>query len=402
MNKNQIKFMMAQYKKYYHATLGCFLFTAILLLRRPDSILNPQFWAEDGNILFSQCYYTGFVSVYTPYAGYLLLIPRIISLLASQIVSYQNTPLFYNISCLIICLITVANIYSDRVCLKNKLLFVISLCLVPCYGNEIFMNITNVQWITSVLIIIILIKKTPSAKYGNIILQWAGDIMALIFTALTGPFIVFLFPLYLLNLFKNKSTHSLVLAAIAGLASLVQVLALLISCPETTNYGISFEYFIKFIEYKLSAQYLYCWIMTYKEFSIIYLAIYIAILIYVFELIYNSKNKNSIIFLYCYFIFILVSFVRMKGNPDIFNLGCGNRYLYIPYVMMAWILINEMRANNKKIIIPILLMILCSSLSSRFTTTYNDLSWRAYSLQIGEKNLNIPINPPGWSIFLTK
>ncbi len=41
----------------------------LLALRRPDSLLNPQFWAEDGFTYFSQALIKGPASIFSPYAG---------------------------------------------------------------------------------------------------------------------------------------------------------------------------------------------------------------------------------------------------------------------------------------------------------------------------------------------
>jgi hypothetical protein len=52
----------------------------VLVLRRPDSLFNPQFWAEDGTVYFAQAMIGGPASVFSPHAESLWLLPRIVAL----------------------------------------------------------------------------------------------------------------------------------------------------------------------------------------------------------------------------------------------------------------------------------------------------------------------------------
>src|SRR5258708_12821630 len=56
---------------------GSFL---ILFSRRPDAILNPQFYAEDGTYWYADAYHFGFRCLFIPEAGYLLTVPRLLAL----------------------------------------------------------------------------------------------------------------------------------------------------------------------------------------------------------------------------------------------------------------------------------------------------------------------------------
>jgi hypothetical protein len=388
--------------KLIHAILGFLLFSLIIFLRRPDAFLNPQFWAEDGVIFFKECYYYNLTSALTPYAGYLHFIPRIIALISNKVIGVRLAPFFYNTCTLIIYIAVIANVYSRRVNLNNKILYILSLCLVPCYGNEIFMNVTNIQWFTGILIIVILIKREPSSQFGNIPLQWVSDIIQLLLAGLTGPFIVILIPLYAIRLYIQKNIHSLVVGAVAGITSIIQLGFLLTTSSEAANCGISVHYIINFIEYKVTYQYFFGWLNYSDKYSYIYLMAYISLITYLLKLIYSSKNRNSLIFISCHFLFIGATLIRMKGDPVIFNIIGGNRYLYIPYVMLSWVLISELNKSNRVFIYSLLMIILSSSLTSKFTTKYIDYNWKTHAEKIGKENIEIPINPPGWSVILKK
>ena len=55
-----------------------------LYLRIPDRFFNPQFWAEDGPILFIQAVTGGLQSIFEPYLGALYSYQRIGAFIAVQ------------------------------------------------------------------------------------------------------------------------------------------------------------------------------------------------------------------------------------------------------------------------------------------------------------------------------
>jgi len=65
----------------FHA--GVFLISFLILFsRRPDAILNAQFYAEDGARWFADAYHMGWRCLLIPDSGYLQTVSRIIGLLS--------------------------------------------------------------------------------------------------------------------------------------------------------------------------------------------------------------------------------------------------------------------------------------------------------------------------------
>src|SRR3954469_13020568 len=54
----------------------------ILFARRPDMVLNPQFWAEDGPVFFAQARIHGIAALVEPYAGYFHTVLRLVAWIA--------------------------------------------------------------------------------------------------------------------------------------------------------------------------------------------------------------------------------------------------------------------------------------------------------------------------------
>src|SRR5260370_1931767 len=70
----------------------------LLLLRRPDCVTHPQFWAEDGNLFFRSQLLFGFkASVLIPYAGYLCVVQHTIAAVVSVFPVYY-TPMAYAVA----------------------------------------------------------------------------------------------------------------------------------------------------------------------------------------------------------------------------------------------------------------------------------------------------------------
>src|SRR5262249_7289454 len=77
-----------------------FVFTLIfllLVLRRPDAITNPQFWAEDGPVFYyGQITSSSWTVLFQPSAGYLQLLPRMVAALAA-LFPVGSVPLVFNL-----------------------------------------------------------------------------------------------------------------------------------------------------------------------------------------------------------------------------------------------------------------------------------------------------------------
>jgi len=99
---------------------------------------------------------------------------------------------------------------------------------------------------------------------------------------------------------------------------------------------------------------------------------------------------------------LLTAFYKFILTPQILiPPGNGERYFYVPYIMIAWSLIITLeKAKNwkKAIIIMSLLFIMASSLSSNFRNHFIDYNWQFYSNRIGKEDVTIPINPRGWQV----
>ena len=193
----------------------CLALAGLLALRRPDALLNPQFWAEDGNLFFAEQFY-GQTSLFKPYAGYLTLIPRLAAKLA-DLFPVLWAPLLYNAFSLVLASITCAwlalphfrHLIQDD---KLRLLACLLIALMPSIG-PILANLNNLQYYLTIGCCLICLQPFPGGVGKYLLL---GLYLILL---LTTPTAVILAPLWLLRawVLDQDRKASLTMVAVHGI-----------------------------------------------------------------------------------------------------------------------------------------------------------------------------------------
>jgi hypothetical protein len=196
--------------------LGTVAFLFLLLsLRRPDALLNAQFWAEDGTVFFAnQILYGFWTSAVVPYVGYFHLTPRLIVALASSLPAVW-APLVCNIFALLVAAICCAlfALPEYRYLLESDFqrFFVCILLGSASYCDELSGNITNLQWYLALAAVLIVFRKpnpaTPPATFSAILIGVAGAVIGC-----TSPLPVVLLPFLVWKLLHYRSTERIWLA----------------------------------------------------------------------------------------------------------------------------------------------------------------------------------------------
>ncbi len=122
----------------------------LFVLRKPDTLLNPQFWAEDGLIYFSQGLVGGPASIFSPYNACLWILPRIVAL-AAMLLPVLWAPFAFNLIALAVdagcCALFSLPAYrhlvsSDWLRIGCCVLFATALST----GEEMIGTLTNMPW----------------------------------------------------------------------------------------------------------------------------------------------------------------------------------------------------------------------------------------------------------------
>jgi hypothetical protein len=186
---------------WQHAVI--FLFTcAVLVSRRPDTLLNPQFCVEDGHVFFADAYnYGWWTALFRSYEGYYHVFPRLGASL-SLLVPLTMAPLVLNLIAIVIQALPVSLLLSSRSSAWGSLRFrgfLAGIYLVLPNTREMSIGINNTQWFLALCAFLLLVAIAPKGIAGRIF-----DLSILLLSGLTGPFSIFLFPIALFLAWRRR------------------------------------------------------------------------------------------------------------------------------------------------------------------------------------------------------
>jgi len=204
----------------FHA--GVFLISFLILFsRRPDAILNAQFYAEDGARWFADAYHMGWRCLLIPDSGYLQTVSRIIGLL-SLLFPFAVAPLVMNLCALAVQILPVSLFLSNRfsnISLATRLLASLLYLALP-NSFEVHGNATNVQWHLALAGLLLLLSPGKVGRGPGIL-----DTLLLAFSVLDGAAGMLLAPVAGFLLWKRREARFkawfLVLASGAALQTAV-------------------------------------------------------------------------------------------------------------------------------------------------------------------------------------
>src|SRR2546430_2209030 len=178
----------------------------IVFSRRPDAILNAQFWAEDGKYWYADAYSFGWHSLVMPEAGYLHLLPRLAALL-SLLFPLAIAPLVMNLCAIVFQIFPVNLFLSSRfgsIALETRLFSCLLYLAVP-NSFEIHANATNIQWHFALIGCMVLLSQPQiNLTVGRQIF----DLAALALVSLDSPVGMLLIPIAGIVWWQRKDNPS--------------------------------------------------------------------------------------------------------------------------------------------------------------------------------------------------
>lgn len=391
----------------------------VFFFRRPDILSNPQFWAEDGSIWFSQAYNYGIIrSLLMPHTGYFQTISRL-TMGAASLFPLEYAPLFSNFIAISVRSLCVAFLFSRRfdfAPLKYRVPMALYFMLMPGL-QEVHCNITNTHWYLAIYSFMILLAPTPSTR-----LQKIHDSAAFTISGLSGPFVVFLFPLLLLRILLEihfrwkKGKQYLIWAAPLGLTFVVQTASLLLTSSARENFplGASIELFFKIINMRIMQGFIYQGsaltanlpnVATYSMGLL-----FVFFLIFVF-FIFSWRTKMAVAFLCMVLITSLAT--PMGGDPNqpvwplfLYNFMWGSRYFVIINILFFGLVLRSLSLSphSVKIIAGVLLaMVLLQPMQMEPYPKTNFYQQVEEYKKLPKGSLKeFDIQPQGWKMTLEK
>src|SRR5579864_20053 len=200
------------------------LAAGVVISRRPDAFTNPQFYAEDGTVWYSQAYNAGPWSALTiGYQGHYLTQPRLVALLAAPF-GPGPAPLIDNICGLLFQIAPVLFLLSrrfDAVVPSRWVRLALGAVYLLLPSNELHVTIASAQFHLAVLAMLVVVAAPPRSWYW-----YAFDAATIALCVLTGGFVYVLLPVTLLWWWLRRHRWTEVLAALQAGGLIVQFFAL--------------------------------------------------------------------------------------------------------------------------------------------------------------------------------
>jgi type IV secretory pathway VirB2 component (pilin) len=209
----------------------CIVCALAVFSRRPDAFLNPQFFAEDGNIWFADAYNFGWLqALLITHTGYFQTLPRLAASLGLA-VPLIHAPLVMNAIGLILQIAPAIVLLSYRTQmwapLRIRALMAMAYIALP-NTSELNVSITEAQWHLALITCLLVLSVPPRTRAGYLM-----DLAIVALCGLTGPFCIVLFPAAAAMWWRGRERWRLVLTSILGGTALLQGVSIVHSALQT-------------------------------------------------------------------------------------------------------------------------------------------------------------------------
>lgn len=373
------------------------------LLPRLESLkyfYGKYLWAEDGNVFLNQAAELGATAVLTPYAGYLHVYPRLIAAISQSFdLIHQPTVLLAGWfgAYFILLHSLLRSIFFQKKHILYLALLPVFMALQPHYG-EVFFNITNSQWLLGAALCLYVIA--DSEIYRSSSIRFA----LLFLLSLTGPFSVVLIPILIVKLILRRDwLECKWIYLTIFLGSIIQLTTLL-SSDRVTSGAINnnpWEWAVSFLKILFFGP---NDVLTFfSAFSIWAIILYL-----IFSNIYKERGldthtQTALLLLITAFLLIVAGLFSHKANPSaIVALGGGNRYTWVPYVLILTSV--TLLIDSRKLLGALLCSFFAFICYANFHKALSpNLQFESFAKFSEVDNVTIPINPqwptyPGWHV----
>jgi len=221
----------------------------LFCLKAYSFILNAQFWAEDGPIFYKQAWENGISSISSSYAGYHVVTIRIVAYL-STFFSIDYAPTICNLFTLALQILPLYFIFSQRlnkVFVSDVLKYGFALIyLIGPGAREVFLTMTNIQWYLPIWVLLFLFSEPSKNRNVKIV-----EYVLLLLFSLTGPYAIFIFPIYGGMLLLRKIKLDKIAFAIIVISFALQASSLVCSPSVLLITTVDFSRFLDFFSIKI-------------------------------------------------------------------------------------------------------------------------------------------------------
>jgi hypothetical protein len=197
---------------------------ALHLARRPGAVLRPVLFAEDGQVFLAGALRDGIRGLFEPYAGYLVVGPRL-GAFAATIVSARHIPLAFALIAAAYSVGCCSLVLSTRVAwllgsLPRRVAVFVALLLLPQVA-ETHATLTNVMWWGGIALLIVGLSDDPGTWKGRV-----AEALIIASVLLSGPIGIVFSPIAAWRLLRLRTRWSLFITLQWAALCLTQLLVL--------------------------------------------------------------------------------------------------------------------------------------------------------------------------------
>lgn len=390
-----------------------FLITiAAMFYRRPDAFYASQFWGEEGSVFYSDAFHQGWSSLFNTCVGYFHLYPRFIACITASLhLPVQQVPFVFCYSWLLVLFVLQFYIWKRIPFSKTQRFFIaVTVAFIPLQ-SEVFMNLTNVQWILALFPVLIFATERPAGK------KWFfADLIILIFSGMTGPNFTVLLPLFLLHIFLKRKAYfaekqKLIFPLLAICFGIAGLLALKQYGSINRTAG-AFHWANKGFVQLLFGQFAFLFIGKFA-FKIPFLLMAFALVamasiffLQIKKILKQNENRFELVVLTAGLLYLLTTLIAYRNDPGMLSpYYHGVRNYYIPAVAFIWILIRffDGKKFEKQILSALLILFFAETVLFVGQMKLKQYDLTEYNTQLQKADtLSIPINPENWFIAIDK
>ncbi len=372
------------------------VFVLLLASRRSMQFTSPQVWDEDGTQIIRAFVEQGWSSLIVPVNGYLVTVPKLISMLSMTLSAAAYPMVSTMLSALFIALVGVAIAMSPTK-LQAKALCALSIFVIPC-DPEVFALPLYTFWWASILLFLLALwdEQTPALGWRLLFLLLAG---------LSSPVIVMVLPvLWLRAAMYRRQRVELVLAVVATLVTAVQVYFMVAgsagSVPPIKSVLLNVvpTFFGNFLIGNLLRTIPGLWIVGVGLTGLTAM-----------WLIRSRVRVSAWVLMYLLLGAIGLSVARV--DPAIMHPHwAGPRYFFFPFILLFWVLIQfgaGLTRTTARALMGALLAVAVANAVPVWSRSHDNLQWREHLLSCQYfSNYALPVHFDGnrnraWELLLS-
>lgn len=333
------------------------LIIVVMVIRKPELLIDPRFFQEEGSIYFPHAFNHGFVdNLFMQYGGYYALITNLAASIAAMF-PLAVAPLITTYLAFIGTLVPCATVLFGNIpfldTVPKKMLMALAINLFSFGGS--WLTTIHTQYYLALTTFFILLE---NGQHSSTLKKFTYRAV-LIFSGLSGVLACFLVPAFFFKWLRSRSKEDLVQCSLLSITGLIQITILLACIINSDSFITSHRMNKPGLELPLSMilfQFVYPFLglAMFKLSGTVQMFVGLIILLYfTLELCRDMKDPQKLpLILSFLFVFILSSLLSV----DIVYVP---RYAYFPTVVMFLYLLTKSEGDTGKIkkFIPKLLLI---------------------------------------------